>query len=84
MLFCMFAPSPLPIINKLRNQPNFAACRLRRRKESRAIPQKSKIAAPSRMDGLIVQKLCSAHCVLHLLVISPSVIRVLRVFCAFR
>ena len=66
MWFCMFAPSPVPIINKLLNPPNFAACRLRRRKESCAIPRKSKIAAPSRMDGSSTQRLYRACCVLHL------------------
>ena len=77
MLFCMFAPSPVSI--KLPIHPNFAACRLRPKKKSRAIPQKSKIAAPSRMDGSSTRRPFSACCVLHLLVILPRVIRVLRV-----
>ena len=82
MLFCMFAPSPVPI--KLPIHPNFVAYRSRRRKESRAIPQKSKIAAPSQMDASSIQRLYCARCVLHLLVILPRVIRLLRVLRVLR
>ena len=79
IMFRFVAPcrSLVSIFDKLLTPPT--ACRSRRSQASPGIPQKSKIAALSRMDGSSTQRLFWACCVLHLYVILPPVLRVLRV-----
>ena len=84
IMFCMVAPlkSLVSIFDKLRTPPT--ACRSRLRNASPTIPQKSKIAALSRMGGSSTLRLFWACCVLHLYMILPRAIRVLRVLRVLR
>ena len=85
-MFRFVAPcrSLVSIFDKLLTPPT--ACRSRRSQASPGIPQKSKIAALSRMDGSSTQRLFWACCVLHLYVILPLfyVCCACCAFCTFR